>query len=201
MTPDDALQVLRSGNRLFLNDAPRQPALDRKTRLRLAAGQSPFAAYVTCSDSRVSPELLFGRGLGELFIIRNVGNVLNGNTLGGLEFAVLNLRVPLIVIMGHEFCGAVEAAFSTVRDKAMFPANVYRAIRPIIPVVADTMKLDQDFEFAVRENVRRSVDYLCTRASPRLLELQKGGDLCVVGAFYSMRTGAVDFFDQHGNPL
>lgn len=201
MTPDDALQVLRSGNRALLDNAPLQPALDRATRLKLAGGQSPFAAYVTCSDSRVSPELLFGRGLGELFIVRNMGNVLNDSTLGGLEFAALTLRVPLIVIMGHESCGAVEAAISTVRDKAIFPANISAAIRPIVPAVVNAMKLKQDFEFTVRENVRRSVDALYKRASPLLLELQKGRDLWVVGAFYSMRTGAVDFFDHDGNPV
>ena len=102
MSPHEALTLLRDGNQAFLNDAPIVPPLDRDTRLRLAAGQSPFAAYVSCSDSRVPPELLFGRGLGELFIVRNAGNTLDTAALGSLEFAVSVLGVPLIVVMGHE---------------------------------------------------------------------------------------------------
>lgn len=124
MAPKEALDLLREGNRAFLNDQGVIPALDRDTRLRLAAGQSPFAAYVSCSDSRVPPELLFGRGLGELFIVRNAGNTLDIAALGSLEFAVSVLGVPLIVVMGHEACGAVQAAVSVVHDKARFAGNI-----------------------------------------------------------------------------
>ena len=88
LTPDEALALLKEGNRLFLEDATYQPPMDRLHRLHLAVAQRPFAAYLSCSDSRVPPELLFERGLGELFIVRNAGNILCSSALGSLEFAI-----------------------------------------------------------------------------------------------------------------
>lgn len=194
--PEEALAVLREGNRAFLSDDRLQPPLDRAVRLRLAAGQSPFAAYVSCSDSRVPPELLFGRGLGELFIVRNAGNTLDTSALGSLEFAVSVLGVPLIVVMGHEACGAVQAAMAVVRDNARFPGNIGKMIQPIIPAVLESgTSGDGCIEAAVRQNVRRVVRELRDDASPIILDPQKRGELLVVGAYYGLASGAVDFFD------
>src|SRR6218665_2088937 len=128
LTPDQALERLRQGNRDFLNNVPYNPPLDAPSRLALAAGQQPFAAYVSCSDSRVPPELLFGRGLGELFIVRNAGNVLGHVAGGGPGVAVTVLKVPLIVVRGHEACGAVNAAASVVREQAYIPGNLGKLI-------------------------------------------------------------------------
>lgn len=196
MSPNEALALLRDGNQAFLNDEPILPPLDRDTRLRLAAGQSPFAAYVSCSDSRVPPELLFGRGLGELFIVRNAGNTLDTAALGSLEFAVSVLGVPLIVVMGHEACGAVQAAVSVVRDQARFAGNIGKMIQPIIPAVLEVdMSQDTGIESAVRQNVRRVVRELREEASPLFLQPQAKGKLMVVGAYYELGSGKVDFFD------
>ncbi|WP_123688921.1 carbonic anhydrase [Allostella humosa] len=196
MTPLEALELLRAGNHAFLSDAPLRPALDRASRLRLAAGQSPFAAYVSCSDSRVPPELLFGRGLGELFIIRNAGNTLDTAAIGSLEFAVSVLGVPLIVVMGHEACGAVQAAVSVVQKNARFSGSIGKMIQPIIPAVLEAdLAPGADIEAAVLQNVRRVVRELREEASPILLAPQATGALIVVGAYYRLGSGEVDFFD------
>jgi len=196
MTPDEALDQLRQGNLNFLNDTPIRPPLDRANRLRLAAGQQPFAAYVSCSDSRVAPELLFGRGLGELFIVRNAGNTIDIAAMGSLEFAVAVLRVPLIVVMGHEACGAVQAALSLVRDNARFPGNIGKMIQPIVPAVLEAAHAGQpSVEAAIKQNVRRVVRELREEASPILLHPQAIGALKVIGAYYHLGSGEVDFFD------
>ena len=196
MSPEEALALLRTGNQAFLNDEPIVPPLDRSTRLQLAAGQSPFAAYVSCSDSRVPPELLFGRGLGELFIVRNAGNTLDTAALGSLEFAVSVLSVPLIVVMGHEACGAVQAAVSVVQDQARFAGNIGKMIQPIIPAVLEAdMSQGTGIEPAVRQNVRRVVRELREDASPIFLQPQARGRLIIVGAYYELGSGRVDFFD------
>ena len=201
MTPDQALDLLLEGNRHFLEDTPLRPPLDRASRLRLAAGQTPFAAYLSCSDSRVPPELLFGRGLGELFIVRNAGNTLDTSAMGSLEFAVLVLGVSLIVVMGHEACGAVAAAMSVVRDNARFPGSIGKMIEPIIPAVLESDHHrhetgDGGLEAAVRQNVRRVVRELREEASPTLLRPQAAGTLKVIGAYYALGSGEVDFFDR-----
>lgn len=196
MTSDEALALLRAGNRDFLNDMPSRAPTDRETRLRLAGGQRPFAAYVSCSDSRVPPELLFGRGLGELFIVRNAGNTVDTTAMGSLEFAVAVLEVPLIVVMGHEACGAVDAAMTVVRDNWRYPGSIGKMIEPIIPAVLEARRdAPDDLSAAVRQNVRRVTRLLREEASPLLLAPQAEGRLRVVGAYYSLSSGEVDFFD------
>jgi carbonic anhydrase len=197
LTPDQALALLKEGNRTFLTDSPVRAAVGRQRRLEIAQSQAPFAAYVTCSDSRVSPELLFGRGLGELFIIRNAGNTVDTVALGSIEYAVAELGVPLIVVMGHERCGAVAAATAVVRQNATFPGNIGRMVEPIIPAVLKAQGQPGDLvDNAIRENVRRVASQLRSSADPLLLEPQQRGRLKVVGAYYDLDTGAVDFFDE-----
>lgn len=133
ITPLEALELLKEGNRRFLDDAPYNPPMDRLHRLHLAAAQQPFAAYLSCSDSRVPPELLFERGLGELFIVRNAGNTLCATALGSLEFAVTQLQVPLIVVMGHEACGAIRAAVSVARGRRPIPATSRKCCNRCFP--------------------------------------------------------------------
>lgn len=196
MIPTEALKRLKDGNRAFLNDEPHQPSLDRASRLALAGGQQPFAAYVSCSDSRVPPELLFGRGLGELFIVRNAGNTLDVSAMGSLEFAVSVLNVPLIVVMGHEGCGAVSAAMSVVTKGERFPGNIGKMVEPIIPAVLEAARLGHiSLEGAVRQNVAHAVRELREESAPALMEAQINGTLLVVGAYYALGTGEVDFFD------
>lgn len=197
LSPDEALEMLIEGNQDFLNDVPTAALIGRERRLDIAQGQAPFAAYVTCSDSRVSPEILFGRGLGELFIIRNAGNTVDTVALGSIEYAVAELGVPLIVVMGHESCGAVKAAKAVVDDNATFPGSIGRMIEPIIPAVLEVRGREGDMlDNAIRANVSRVVNQLRTSTDPLLLDPQETGRLKVVGAYYDLDTGAVDFFER-----
>jgi carbonic anhydrase len=198
LSPTEALQFLIDGNDAFLAGKNSNPPMGPQRRLELAKGQSPFCAYVTCSDSRVPPELLFGRGLGELFIIRNAGNTVGTAAMGSIEYAVAVLKVPLVVVMGHESCGAVDAARKVVEEDARFPGAIADMIHPILPAVLgsrdDEGKIDLDR--AVHENVRRTVQRLRDESDPILLEPQKEGKLHVVGAYYDLDRGKVDFFDR-----
>ena len=197
LTPDEALELLVEGNQAFLSGKLPRPDLTSSRRLELAKGQAPFVAYVTCSDSRVPPELLFGRGLGELFIIRNAGNTLDTVAKGSVEYAVGPLRVPLVVVMGHESCGAVQAAMAVVEENATFPGVIGAMIEPIIPAVLAARGSEGDAtENAVKQNVRRQVKGLREASDPLMLEPQEQGRLKVVGAYYNLESGAVDFFDR-----
>lgn len=197
LTPDEALALLKQGNAEFRTDGPVRAAVGRERRLAIAQSQAPFAAYVSCSDSRVSPELLFGRGLGELFIIRNAGALVDVAAMGSLEYAVAVLGVPLIVVMGHERCGAVHAAIEAVRDGQEFGGSIGPMIEPIMPaVIAAQAQAGDLLENATRASVRRVVSRLRLHADEMLLAPQREGRLKVVGAFYDLDTGAVDFFDE-----
>ncbi|GEO43656.1 carbonic anhydrase [Skermanella aerolata] len=195
LTPDQALEVLRKGNREFISDSPIRQALGRERRLEIARGQTPFAVLVSCSDSRVPPELLFGRGLGELFIVRNAGNTVDTTALGSLQYGVAVLGCPLVVVLGHERCGAVEAAVSVVTKNTTFPGSIGNMIEPIVPAVLRAQTQSGDLMHnAVRENVRRVVNRLRT-SEPILLEPIQSGKLKIVGAHYDLDDGQVDFFD------
>lgn len=197
LTPDQALNLLREGNEAFLRGDQTRVLTSAQRRLELAAGQNPFAAYVTCSDSRVPPELLFGRGLGELFIIRNAGNTVDTVALGSIEYAVAVLQVPLVVVMGHENCGAVKAATEVVTDNATFPGQIGPMVEPIIPAVLAARGEDGDLlDNSVRSNVRRVVRQLREQTDPIMMEPQREGRLKVVGAYYNLEEGRVDFFDM-----
>jgi carbonic anhydrase len=199
MTPDKALELLKRGNRDFLAGRGAAPDPDGRRRLEIAKAQYPFAVLVSCSDSRVPPELLFGRGLGELFIIRNAGNTVDTVAMGSLEYAVAELKVPLVVVMGHERCGAVAAAVSVVEQGTTFPGSIGRMVEPIVPAVLEARRKSAGadlLDMSVRENVRRTVARLREFSEPMVLDRLKAGKLRVVGARYDLDDGRVDFFDE-----
>jgi len=196
-TPDQALEWLREGNRKFARgEAPGRDKSEER-RQALTEGQNPFATLVCCSDSRVPPELLFGRGLGELFVVRNAGNVFDTVAMGSIEYAVAVLKSPLIVVLGHQKCGAVEAAINVVLKGTNYPGSIGRMIEPIIPAVlaANRTPSTDLLEAATRANVARIVHNLRTASEPMLMEPLRAGTLRVVGATYSLAPGEVDFFD------
>ncbi|MER2266897.1 carbonic anhydrase [Methylobacterium oxalidis] len=197
LSPDQALALLKQGNQSFTTDAPfRREASDRDRRIEIARGQTPFVVLVGCSDSRVPPELLFGRGLGELFIVRNAGNTVDTTAMGSIEYGVVELGVPLVVVLGHEKCGAVQAAVSVVTDNAVFPGSIGKMIEPIVPAVLRARGQPGDFlDNAVRENVRRTVQRLRT-AEALLVDPIRAGKLKIVGARYDLDDGSVDFFEE-----
>lgn len=195
---DEVLALLEAGNQDFLGDKPLPTtSSDHKRRLSIALSQSPMAVLVACSDSRVSPELLFGRGLGELFIIRNAGNTVDTTGMGSIEYAVSQLSVPLVVVMGHQRCGAVQAAVDVVSENARFSGSIGMMVEPIIPAVLEVRQAPGDLlDNAVRANVSRTVRRLRTASEPALLDPIKSKRLKVVGARYDLDTGRVDFFDR-----
>jgi carbonic anhydrase len=196
MTPDQALAALKEGNDKFITDAPYRSVNDRNRRLEIARGQTPFAVLVSCSDSRVPPELLFGRGLGELFIVRNAGNTVDTTALGSIQYGVAELGVPLVVVLGHEKCGAVDAAVKVVKENATFPGAIGQMIEPIIPAVIRAQGQPGDLlDNAVRENVRRTVVRLRT-SETLFAEPLRSGKLKIVGARYDLDDGDVDFFEE-----
>ena len=195
LTPDEALALLKQGNDAFVTEAPYRRAEGRERRIDIAAAQHPFAVLVGCSDSRVPPELLFGRGLGELFIVRVAGNTVDQLALGSIEYAVAELGVPLVVVLGHERCGAVAAAVEMVEKGARFPGAIGAVVEPILPSVLSAREQPGDLlDNAVRENVRRVVARL-SHAGPILGEPMSAGRLKIVGARYDLDDGDVEFFD------
>lgn len=198
LTPTQSLEALKQGNRQFLSGRAVEPDLNGRRRLEIARAQYPIAVLVSCSDSRVPPELLFGRGLGELFIIRNAGNTLDTVAMGSLEYAVSELNVPLVVVMGHERCGAVAAAVAVVEQGATFAGSIGRMVEPIIPAVlaARSRGATNLLDASVRANVSRTVERLRTASEPLVLDRIKSGKLRVVGARYDLDDGVVDFFDE-----
>jgi carbonic anhydrase len=200
LTPDQALAKLVEGNRRFVADQNPVADISTKRRLEIAKSQAPFAALVGCADSRVGPEHLFGAGLGELFIVRTAGNYVDDAGYGSLAYAVAALGVPLIVVMGHERCGAVDAATKLVTDNSQLPPSLTRMVQPILPAVIDaraSMGAKADLvDHAIHMNVRHVVKGLRQASDPILAEPMKAGKVRVVGAYYDLDTGAVDFFDR-----
>ncbi len=197
-----ALERLRDGNRRFLSDVRSiETHSSQVRRYELATGQEPFAIILGCSDSRVPAEIVFDQGLGRLFVIRVAGNIVAASQIGSVEFAATQFGTRLVVVLGHTRCGAVQATLEELRQPTVTQSAGLRSIvdrvRPSVePLLATEFRHDPDAleQHAVRANIRASANQL--RHGSRFLEelIQKDG-LLVVGAEYSLETGAVDFFD------
>ena len=197
----DALQLLREGNRRFVNDEVDRKALAKRTHQASAAdGQDPIAIVLACSDSRVPTELIFDRGIGDLFVIRVAGNIVAPSQIGSIEYAVQQFRTPLVVVLGHTDCGAVIATLNELALKDSHRSPNLRAIVDRIRPAVETILADhKDAEAngivgdAVRANVRASVEQL--RHDSLILEkLIEDDQLLIVGAEYCLDKGIVEFF-------
>ncbi len=185
----DPLTKLIEGNKRFVSMALSHPDQSTTQRLRLSTGQKPFAIVLGCSDSRVPPEVVFDQGLGDLFVIRVAGNVVDPVILASIEYAAGHLGSPLIVVLGHERCGAVHA--TAVGDEPH--GHLGSLVELLQPAVAEAKSLTGDVvENAVRINVKRMVTSLRT-SKPVLAELVEAGKLKIVGARYDLDTGEVEF--------
>jgi carbonic anhydrase len=188
MTAAQALARLKRGNVRAAHGASIHPHQNGPRRRELASGQQPFAIIVACSDSRVPPELVFDQGLGDLFVIRVAGNVVDDTALGSIEYAVEHLGAKLIVVLGHERCGAVKAAV----DGGEAPAHIGSLVRAIAPAVVETANMKGDrLDLAVRANVRRVVRQL-SDSEPLLHEAVQKKAIEVVGMEYDLDTGSVE---------
>lgn len=198
---DEALQRLISGNARFVADESDLAALSNQTRRAgLVEAQNPFAIILGCSDSRVPAEIIFDQGLGDLFVIRVAGNIVAPSLLGSVEFSAVQHGARLVVVLGHTFCGAIEATVSELRQPtANRSPNLQSIVNRIQPSVQTLMEagLENDHDklvsLATRANIRASVAHL-KHGSQILENLVASSGLRIVGAEYSLETGKVDFF-------
>jgi len=192
LKPADALELLKAGNARFVAGTPRHEPFGPRIA-ELANGQSPFAAVLGCSDSRVPIEIVFDQIPGDLFVVRVAGNFLNRHGLGSLEFAVNALRSKLIVVLGHESCGAVDAALKYVRDGIEQPGHIQELVDAIAPAVRAAGSAGGDwYAGAIVQNVELNVAAM-TAGSRIIADAVARGDVQVIGGIYSVRTGNVAF--------
>jgi carbonic anhydrase len=194
ITADDALAKLLKGNARFVAGKLHSVSTEelKERRAEVAHGQKPFAVIVSCSDSRVGPEIVFDQGLGDIFVVRTAGEVVDNAALGSIEYAVLHLGTPLIVVLGHERCGAVAAAVADAKE----PGHIGDVIKAIQPAVAETKGQPGDpVDNAIRANVGDVVQRLKT-SDAVLAERVKRGQLKISGAYISLDTGKVELLGE-----
>ena len=192
-TADQALARLIEGNERFVRGQARFPTVQKEVLASLARGQHPYATIVGCSDSRVPPELIFDAGFGELFIVRVAGNVISPEVMGTLQYAAVHLRTPLFVVLGHEGCGAVNAALAATRG-AREPSRIALLLDNILPGLRDLpagLEADAEARAAVEANVRWSMQQVLDTPEAKVREAE--GVLKLVGAVYELDTGRVRF--------
>jgi carbonic anhydrase len=190
---DAALQRLLAGNARFVDGTVRDRRQVTAHRAQVASGQRPFAVVLTCSDSRVPPELIFDQGIGDLFVVRVAGNTAaDALILGSVEFAVDVLGSVLVFVLGHSGCGAVTAAVDVTTSGVRLPGDIAAVVAPIIPAVeAVRGRPDDDLlGAATRENVHRSMEALA--ASRLLSDRVSAGTLLIAGGEYELATGKVE---------
>jgi carbonic anhydrase len=193
VAPAEAISKLKEGNGRYTSGNLQHPGQTAERRTELANTQHPFAAILSCSDSRVPPEIVFDQGLGDLFIVRVAGNVINDEGLGSLEYTVDHLGTRLIVVLGHQSCGAVDAAKKTIAAKGKAPGHIQSLVTAIKPAVETTAK--DDLEATIKANVKNVVQAL--RSSTPILKAEvDSGKIQVIGGYYSLDTGAVTFLDE-----
>ncbi len=192
---EDALKVLIEGNWRFMNGISMGLNRTPLRRRELVRGQSPFAAVLGCSDSRVPPELIFDAGLGELIVVRTAGIIPDEGTLGNLEYAAENLGIRLAVVLGHTGCGTVGAAVQGARSPG-YLEHVLDAIRPAV----ERTRRDpgEGYLNCITANVVYAVNQIAG-SPPVLQRLVRKGELKVVGALYDMESGEVKFFSEPGD--
>jgi carbonic anhydrase len=188
------LEELLEGNCRFVSGAAIHPQQTARSRQEVAGGQHPKAIVVGCSDSRVPPEIVFDQGLGDLFVVRAAGNVLDDHAIGSIEYAVEHLHVPLIVVLGHTRCGAVTAAAEAGEASGRI-AHIVEAIRPAIEEARREAPPQDVVEAAICINVRRTVDRL-RQSEPILARLAQAGELALLGASYDLETGKVWLLEE-----
>jgi carbonic anhydrase len=191
-TADEALARLVAGNERFVRGEVQYEAARKETLAELARGQWPYATIIGCSDSRVPPELVFDAGMGELFVIRVAGNVIGPAVMGSIQYAAVHLKTPLFVVLGHEGCGAVQAALAALREGARQPSRIALLLDWMMPGLSgvdEAAPEEVQMAEAVEANVRWSMHQLLETPEGRARMAE--GVLRLVGAVYELRTGRV----------
>jgi carbonic anhydrase len=196
LTPDDVLRSLREGNRRFASGS--LTLRDHSKQIRAAVnGQFPKAIILSCIDSRVPVEDVFDKGIGDLFVARVAGNIVNEDILGSMEFSCKVSGAKIVLVIGHEYCGAVKGAIDKVSLGNL--TGLLQKITPAVEACQHTLgtKTSKDADFVdlvIRENVKMTVINI-RQMSPILKEMEEGGEIKIVGAYYDMDNGEVTFFD------
>ncbi|MGW5669485.1 carbonic anhydrase [Micromonospora sp. NPDC003776] len=190
-TPEQALAELYAGNRRFVTGAPRHPNQDAGHRTAVADGQHPFAVIVGCSDSRLAAEIIFDRGLGDLFVVRTAGHTVGPEVLGSVEYAVTVLGTPLIVVLGHDSCGAVQAARESVRTGTSPAGHLGALVDAVAPSLLRAGREGvEDVDGIVDIHIAQTVEAMLARSAV-LAEQVSAGRCGVVGMSYRLSAGEV----------
>jgi carbonic anhydrase len=188
LTADEALARLKEGNKRYVELHLAHPHQDAQRRRALSSEQHPFASILCCADSRVSPEIVFDEGLGDLFVVRVAGNIIDDAVVGSLEYAVEHLHTPVVLVVGHRRCGAVQAAIAGGEPKT----HIQSLVQAIAPAVAEARKLSGDLvDNTVAANVRLAVGQL-KESEPILKENVDKNRIKIVGGVYDLDTGVVN---------
>jgi carbonic anhydrase len=191
ITPDAALQRLEAGNRRYVEGVARRHDF-KAEREALTKGQNPYAAILSCADSRIVPEYAFDTGRGDLFVVRIAGNFATDDGIASLEYAVDALHTPLILVLGHQACGAVSAAVQSIKEGTTLPGHLPSLVAGLAPAVRAVLEQPGNtLDNAIRQNVRLTVDTL-RNATPILSKYAADRSIRVVGAVYALDTGAVE---------
>ena len=188
---NQAIMRLKRGNQRFMFEKTKHPHSDIRRVRELADKQKPFVATLSCSDSRVSPEIIFDQGLGDIFEVKNAGNILDKASIGSLEYAVSHLGVNLIVVMGHDDCGAVKASINKKKQNSVYLNEITHYI---YPSVKQSERISTDIGHSASENnCIRSAKKL-TAKSRIISNAVKNNNLKIVPAMYDVETGYVNFY-------
>lgn len=195
--PSSPIDRLKAGNARFVANPSAPPPIDAEKRSAQTKGQAPFAIVLSCADSRVPPEIIFNAGLGELFVVRTAGQVADKAVLASVEYGAEHLHAPLLVVMGHEACGAVKAALGTKPGSPSMGPNLDALVAAIKPAFQrmSTPADESHLRDAVLANVEEGINQILA-GSAILKHLVQEGKLKVVGAYYEFETGRVRFSEQ-----
>jgi carbonic anhydrase len=197
-TPSEAFDLLLAGNQRFVAGTPEHPNQDATRRAETAPGQQPFAVLFGCSDSRLAAEIIFDRGLGDLFVVRTAGHVVGAEVLGSIEYGVDVLGSPLVVVLGHDSCGAVGAACAALEDGIAPVGYVRDVVERVTPsVLAARAAGLVELQEMLAEHIRHTVDLLLDR-SRVLAEKVAAGQAAVVGLCYRLADGSAQLVAAHG---
>jgi carbonic anhydrase len=197
-TPHDAFDLLMAGNQRFVSGTPEHPNQDATRRTEIAPSQQPFAVLFGCSDSRLAAEIIFDRGLGDLFVVRTAGHVAGTEVLGSIEFGVSVLNAPLVVVLGHDSCGAVAAACSALENGQTPGGFVRDVVERVTPSVLAARAAGRDTaEEILAEHIEHTVDLLLER-SRVLADAVAAGRLAVVGLSYRLSDGSAQLVATRG---
>lgn len=191
-SPAHAWQLLKEGNQRFIEGLSEHPNQDSNRRTQLSGGQFPFTCIFGCSDSRLAAEIIFDLGLGDAFVVRTAGQVIENGVLGSIEYAVEEFKTPIIMVLGHDSCGAVTAARNAVQSGDMPPAFIRNLVERILPsVITPALPEKATVNDMVREHTRQTAMRIAEQ-SHIVANAVMSGEVAVIGVFYHLRNGRAE---------